>query len=213
MNETRKAHWDRVWSEKDETDTSWFQDRPGLSLGLIEAAGIRSGDAVIDVGGGASRLVDHLLERGFDNLAVLDLSAAALAQARRRLGERADRVRWLEQDVTRFRPARRYRLWHDRAVFHFLLEADERARYRAAMDRALAADGQAIIATFGPDGPTRCSGLPTVRYAAAELAAELGPGWRLLEHRAEAHRTPAGREQHFVFCRFARGPVPRGESR
>ncbi len=210
---TRKAHWDRVWSEKDETDTSWFQERPGLSLELIEAAGTRPGDAVIDVGGGASRLVDHLLDRGFGDLTVLDLSAAALAQARHRLGGRAHRVHWLERDATGFRAARRYRLWHDRAVFHFLLEADDRARYRAAMERAVAADGQVIIATFGPDGPMRCSGLPTVRYGAAELEAELGPAWSLLEQRAEIHRTPARREQHFVFCRFGRRPVPGGESR
>jgi len=209
----RKAHWERVWSQRADAETSWFQPTPVISLELIERAGVGPGDAVIDVGGGASRLVDHLLDRGFGDLTVLDLSAAALAQARRRLGERADRVHWLEQDVTGFCPARRYRLWHDRAVFHFLLEADERARYRAAMDRAVAGDGQAIIATFGPDGPTRCSGLPTERYGAAELGAELGPTWSLLEQRAEIHRTPAGREQHFVFCRFARKPVPSGESR
>lgn len=203
----RKAHWEKVWSEQDETATSWFQAAPDVSLELIARAGVRAVDAVIDVGGGASRLVDHLLERGFTDLSVLDVSAAGLARARQRLGERANGVNWIEADVTAFDPRRRYRLWHDRAVFHFLCDAADRAAYLAAMDAALAADGQAVIATFAPDGPLKCSGLNTLRYSAAALAAELGPGWRLLEARNERHRTPAGREQRFGYCRFDRGAV------
>jgi hypothetical protein len=208
----RKAHWERAWSLKNETETSWFQTAPELSLELIAAAGARPDDPLIDVGGGASRLVDHLLDRGFSDLTVLDISAAGLQRARRRLGARAQRVHWIEADVTTFRPQRSYRLWHDRAVFHFLLDAAERARYVAAMDTALTCDGQAVIATFGPDGPLRCSGLDTVRYGADDLAAVIGPGWRLAEQRSEAHRTPAGREQHFGYYRFARAPVPGPET-
>ena len=210
---TRKAHWDRVWSEKDENGTSWFQHRPGLSLELIEAAGVRPDEAVIDVGGGASRLVDHLLDAGFTDLAVLDIAAAGLARARRRLGDRAAGVDWIECDVTAFRSRRRYRLWHDRAVFHFLRDARDRARYVAAMDRALAPDGQAVIATFAPDGPLRCSGLDTERYSGGGLAAELGPDWALVEEREEVHRTPAGGEQLFGYYRFARAPDRPSESR
>jgi len=209
----RRAHWDRVWAERSETETSWFQDHPAISLALIERAGVRAGDPVIDVGGGASRLVDHLLERGFTDLTVLDISAAGLAQAQRRLGARASRVRWIEADVTAFAPARRYRLWHDRAVFHFLLERDERARYAATLDRALAADGRAVIATFGPGGPLRCSGLEIVRYAADGLAAELGAAWKLVGEQAELHRTPAGREQQFGYYCFERAEAARAESR
>ncbi|MEJ2382986.1 MAG: class I SAM-dependent methyltransferase [Xanthomonadales bacterium] len=213
MNEiARKAHWERAWSQKDETETSWFQTAPELSLELIAAAGARPDDPFIDVGGGASRLVDHLLDRGFSDLTVLDISAAGLQRARRRLGARAARVHWIEADVTTFRPQRDYRVWHDRAVFHFLLDAAERARYVAAMDAALASDGQAVIATFGPDGPLRCSGLDTLRYGAADLAAALGSRWRLLEERAEAHRTPTDREQRFGYYRFARAAVRAAET-
>ncbi len=209
----RKAHWERVWAERDESSTSWFQDRPDVSLGFIERSGLPRGEPLIDVGGGASRLVDHLLELGFTDLTVLDLAAAGLQRAQRRLGARAHRVHWIENDVTCFRPRRTYRLWHDRAVFHFLRDADDRARYVAAMDAALAVNGEAVIATFGPDGPLKCSGLETVRYGANELAAELGPRWRLVEELVEAHRTPAGREQQFGYYRFARGSVQASETR
>jgi trans-aconitate methyltransferase len=209
----RKTHWERVWSEKDEATTSWFQAAPLVSLDLIDRSGTQPGDPVIDVGGGASRLVDHLLDRGFTDVTVLDISAAGLQRAQRRLGERAAAVHWIEADATEFRPRRAYRLWHDRAVFHFLLDAADRARYLAVMDQALASDGQAVIATFGPDGPLKCSGLDTVRYSAGELAAELGSRWRLVEQRAEAHRTPLGREQHFGYGRFARAAMRGPETR
>ena len=209
----RRTHWERVWSKKDESSTSWFQAAPDVSLDLVERAGVRTADAVIDVGGGASRLVDHLLDRGFADITVLDISAAGLRQAQRRLGDRAGGVHWIEADVTVFRPERAYRLWHDRAVFHFLLDPAERARYLAVMDAALAPDGQAVVATFGPDGPRKCSGLDTVRYSAVELAAEFGPGWRLVDERAEAHRTPAGREQLFGYYRFSRASVRDSETR
>lgn len=209
----RKQHWERVWAEREETTTSWFQDRPEVSLGLIERSGVWRDDPLIDVGGGASRLVDHLLQLGFSDLTVLDVSAAGLQRARRRLGTRASAVHWLECDVTAFRPARTYRLWHDRAVFHFLRDPDDRACYLAALDAALTADGQAVIATFGPEGPLKCSGLDTVRYGAAELAAELGSGWRLVEECAETHYTPADRAQQFGYFRFCRAPVRVAETR
>jgi SAM-dependent methyltransferase len=209
----RKTHWERVWSKKDESSTSWFQAAPDVSLDLVGRAGVGAADPVIDVGGGASRLVDQLLDREFADITVLDISAAGLRQAQRRLGDRAGAVHWIEADVTTFRPERAYRLWHDRAVFHFLLDPAERARYLAVLDAALAPDGQAVVATFGPGGPRKCSGLDTMRYSAAELAAEFGPGWRLVEERGEAHRTPAGREQLFGYYRFGRAPVRGSETR
>lgn len=200
----RAAHWETVYAEHGETGVSWYQARPEVSLSMIEAAGIGPEDAIIDVGGGASRLVDHLLAAGYRNVAVLDIADRALRTATARLGPQAGRVDWIVADVTAWRPSRRFALWHDRAVFHFLTEAADRRAYVRTMDAALAPDGQAIIATFAPDAPPRCSGLPVVRYDAETIVAELGTRFRLIEQRREAHRTPAGRLQPFHYFRFAR---------
>lgn len=197
-----KQHWEEVYRQKSEDAVSWFQVHPDLSLELIRAAGAGPSDPLIDVGGGASRLVDHLLEAGHTDLTVLDISEAALERAGARLGSRALEVQWLVADVTRWRPERRYRLWHDRAVFHFLTEAAERAVYLANLRAALADGGSALIASFAPDGPERCSGLPVRRYSPESLASELGRGFRLTEHRAEQHITPAGRVQSFQYSVF-----------
>lgn len=202
----RKAHWEKVYRERRPEETSWHQDVPGASLELVANSGVRRSEPVIDVGGGASRLVDHLLALGFTDLSVLDLSARALEQARARLGEAASGVHWIEADITDFSPAREYRLWHDRAVFHFLTDPADRRRYVSTLLQALAPAGQLIVAAFAPDGPTRCSGLDIVRYDAGGLAAELGPGFRLEEERRETHLTPQGREQRFGFFRFRHTP-------
>ncbi len=156
------------------------------------------------MGGGASRLVDCLLDRGFTDLTVLDIAQGALARAQERLGDRARAVRWIEADVTRFEPSERREIWHDRAVFHFLTAARDRAAYRRTMIDSLVPGGHAIIATFGPHGPTRCSGLDVVRYSPADLLAALGPGWELVTEREELHRTPGGVEQQFVYGLFRR---------
>ncbi len=171
---------------------------------LIEQAGLDPADGIIDAGGGASRLVDHLLDRGFSDVTVLDLAHSALAHARRRLGERAEKVTWVEADATAWRPQRTYRLWHDRAVFHFLTEVADRDGYLQVLTAALAPCGCAVIATFGPAGPERCSGLPVVRYSPESLQETLGPGFRLVTTMAEEHRTPRGKPQDFVGCLFAR---------
>lgn len=204
QQDERKTHWERVYRDKSPLEVSWYQTAPTLSWELIRASGIAQDAPLIDVGGGASTLVDRLLEQGYSAVTVLDVSAQALAHAQRRLGERAGRVRWIESDITRFDPPQRYRLWHDRAVFHFLADAGDRVRYLAALGRGLEPGGQLIIGTFAPGGPERCSGLPIVQYDAARMQAELGDGYALQETRAEIHRTPAGKDQLFNFFRWVR---------
>jgi len=200
----RKQHWQEVYTGKAVHETSWHQANPVTSLSLIETATAGPAASLIDVGGGASLLVDHLLKAGYRDLTVLDIAQAALAQARRRLGPKADAVEWIESDVTEFEPGRTWTIWHDRAAFHFLTGAADRRRYVKVLNRALADGGQAIIAAFALDGPSRCSGLDVVRYDAASLAAELGAGFVLQEERFEVHWTPAGREQRFGFYRFSK---------
>lgn len=198
----RQEHWDQVYRTKGPQEVSWYQRRPDLSLALIAASGIGKDGGIIDVGGGASVLVDCLLEAGYGRLAVLDLSTAALAHARARLGERAAGIEWFEADVTTFDPPHRFGLWHDRAVFHFLTEAEDRRRYVAALRRTLQPGGTVIIATFAQDGPPKCSGLDVVRYDEPSIAAELGAEFSLLEVRHETHVTPWESEQRFIYFRF-----------
>jgi len=204
MTQTRKQHWETVYQDKSPLEVSWYQTRPTLSLELIASCDLNPAASVIDVGGGASTLVDHLLELGYRNLSVLDISASALAHARERLGERAGDVEWIEADVTEFVPPRTYELWHDRAVFHFLTEAADRRRYRELLERAVAPGGHLIIAAFAPDGPTMCSGLPICRYDAAGLMSEVGPDFKLVDERREVHVTPADKEQSFAFFHLKR---------
>jgi SAM-dependent methyltransferase len=199
-----RAHWEAVWGRLGEDQVSWYQPRPDVSLALVRRAGLPPSAGILDVGGGASRLVDLLLADGHDAVTVLDIAEPALARARARLGAEAARVRWVTADVTAWTPDRPYLLWHDRALFHFLGDARDRAAYLRVMGAAVAPTGQVIIGAFAPDGPERCSGLPVVRYDAAALAAALGSGWRLVEEVAEGHATPKGTLQRFQFGRFAR---------
>jgi len=198
----RKQHWDDAYSARPAEQVSWYQDKPALSLELIAHAAGDSRPSLIDIGGGASRLVDCLLDQGFGDLSVLDISTRALQAAQQRLGPRAADVNWICADVIGFRPTRRYAIWHDRAAFHFLVEPSERQAYVEVLRTALEPGGQVIIATFAVDGPPRCSGLDVVRYDAGTLAAELGGGFRLHEESAETHLTPAGRPQRFAYFRF-----------
>lgn len=197
-----KEHWERVYATKATDRVSWYQPHAEHSLQLIRGTGVPLAAPILDVGGGASTLVDDLLEAGYTGLTVLDLSAAALAAARRRLGDaRARRVQWIEADVTRAAlPRHGIEVWHDRAVFHFLTSADERHAYVEAVLRAVRPGGHVIVATFAEDGPEQCSGLPVVRYSAGALHAEFGAPFTLLRHEKEAHRTPAGVVQQFVYC-------------
>lgn len=198
----RSTHWDHVYATKGEAEVSWFQDSPAISLELIRAANPDPGASVIDVGGGASRLVDALLQHGYRDLAVLDLSAHALDAAKRRIGHAASMVDWIVADATTWQPAKAYDIWHDRAAFHFLTEARDRAAYVARLRSAVASGGHVIIATFAPDGPEKCSGLPVQRYDGASLAAELGPEFELIETRSETHHTPWNSTQAFQFSRL-----------
>ena len=200
----RTEHWNQVYQTNPPDDVSWFQARPTTSLKLIEACGVGKADGIIDVGGGASVLVDFLLDAGYSKLAVLDISAAALDHAKRRLGARAGAVDWLAADVTTFTPPRQFRLWHDRAVFHFLTDKADRQKYVEAMKRTLTPDGHAIIATFAIDGPEKCSGLSVCRYDAPAISAELGAEFQLVEQVNETHVTPWSTEQRFSYFRFAR---------
>ena len=196
----RDQHWEAVYSNEATDQVSWFQLHAASSLRLImESVGT---DAhVIDVGGGASVLVDNLLDAGYRNLTVLDLARSALATSQARLGERAQPVQWLVGDVTRVElPVAQYDVWHDRAVFHFLTDPDDRARYVAQMLKSIKPGGHVIVATFGPGAPLQCSGLDVVCYAPDALHAEFGAPFQLLKHETEIHQTPAGKEQEFVYC-------------
>lgn len=200
----RTAHWQAVYTSKAENEVSWFQQNPATSLRLIADAKPSADSSIIDIGGGASRLVDALRAQGFRSLAVLDISAAALAAAKARLGAASAAVDWIVADVTRWQPARSYDIWHDRAAFHFLTEAVDRNAYLDRLKSAVAPGGQVIIGTFALDGPEKCSGLQVQRYDAKRLAEVLGPMFELADHVAEAHRTPWGAIQHFQFSRFKR---------
>jgi SAM-dependent methyltransferase len=202
--EDRRSHWDALYAAKAPQEVSWYQVAPVTSLELIARAGKGPLARIIDVGGGASTLVDGLLDAGHRRVTVLDISARALARARGRLGARAADVTWLEADVTRWTPGQAFDVWHDRAVFHFLVGPEDRRDYLEAMTLALAPGGQAVIGTFAADGPDRCSGLPVRRYEPETLAKELGDDYRLLDSAHEDHRTPSGKLQRFQFSRFAR---------
>jgi hypothetical protein len=197
-----REHWARVYSTKAADSVSWYQAEPALSLEMIARAAAPPA-RVIDVGGGASYLVDRLLEKGY-RPAVLDIAAEPLDAVKARLGPEAKRVEWLVEDVTRFNPADTWDVWHDRAVFHFLTNSQDRDRYRQSVLRATRIGSSVIVATFGPDGPDRCSGLPTVRYAPEELHRELGSEFELVETAEENHATPGGSTQPFIYCRFLR---------
>ena len=196
-----KAHWETIYKTKQPHELSWFQPQATTSLALIRRAAPDHGAAIVDVGGGASMLVDGLVAAGYTHVTVLDLSPSALNVARQRLGAAASAVTWLEADVLSADLAPEgFDVWHDRAVFHFLISAADRARYVEQLCRSLKPGGYAVLATFAEDGPTRCSGLPVVRYSAAGLHRELGPAFRLVESVREEHVTPWGAKQAFVYC-------------
>ncbi len=198
----RAAHWNRVYGTRSERDVSWFEPLPAISLEMLELAGMTEESCVLDVGGGDSHLVDALVARGLDCLAVLDISGAALARAKARLGAHVETPVWIEADVASDWTLDPMDFWHDRAVFHFLTMPGERARYRQRLSRTLKPGGSAIIATFAPDGPESCSGLPVARYSPEQLADELGPAFELRNTRAHVHTTPWGSTQPFQYSRF-----------
>jgi SAM-dependent methyltransferase len=196
-----KDHWEQVYTTKSSSGVSWFQDHAQQSVELVRRAGVTRDASIIDVGGGASTLVDDLLNEGYARVAVLDLSEAALAASQFRLGQRAAAVSWLVGDITRVElPLHAYDVWHDRAVFHFLTSPREREAYRQAVLRAVKPGGHVIVATFAEDGPEKCSGLPVMRYSAQGLHAQFGASFTLLQQEGEEHRTPSGTVQKFIYC-------------
>lgn len=200
-----QAHWDGVYISKPHDTVSWYQPHSMISLDMIAQAGLPADGSLIDVGAGASALVDDLLALHRYRLTVLDIAPQALAVSQKRLGEQAAQVSWIVGDVTRVDlPAQAFDVWHDRAVFHFLTDAADRTAYVAQVARAVKPGGHVILATFASDGPEQCSGLPVVRYEPADLAAIFASAFTLVSSRRESHVTPAGRVQHFVYCDFVK---------
>lgn len=196
-----KSHWENVYQTKSVTQVSWFQERAEMSLQFIHGSGVAKDGHIMDVGGGASTLVDDLLREGYRNLTVLDISAAALQAAQTRLGGDAARVHWQEADITQVKlPQASVDVWHDRAVFHFLTDAEDRQRYVQTVLHAVKPGGHVIVATFAEDGPLQCSGLDIVRYRPETLHHEFGDAFRLLDSANETHHTPAGKDQRFIYC-------------
>lgn len=199
----RKQHWEQIYTSKVSDTVSWFQEHAEQSINLIHNTGLGKDAAIIDVGGGASKLVDDLVVEGYSDITVLDLSSSALAVAKQRLGKHANAIRWIEGDIIRVDlPLHRFDIWHDRAVFHFLTEATDRQSYVAQAMRAVRPGGYVIIATFGENGPEKCSGLPVAHYRPETLHAEFGDTFALIGYELEAHLTPSGSVQQFVYCNF-----------
>jgi ubiquinone/menaquinone biosynthesis C-methylase UbiE len=199
-----RDHWQSVYSEKDPTEVSWYERVPTASLQLIAAADLSRERPLLDVGGGASKLAGELLDRGYSDITVADISASALSKAQAQLGSSAKAIEWLEADVRSRDFARQYDLWHDRAAFHFMFDPKDQEAYLDTLQRTLKPGGHLVIATFGPDGPTRCSGLPVARYGSADLAERLGPGFQLISEALQVHDTPAGIHQQFLYAHFQR---------
>lgn len=200
---SQRGHWDDVYTAKAENALSWYQRHSSRSLAYVTAAASWA-SPIIDVGGGASTLVDDLLERGYADVTVLDIAEAGLAKAKARLGAQAARVKWIVADVRRWQPPGSYEVWHDRALFHFLTTAEDQAAYSATLRAATMPGATVIMATFAPDGPERCSNLPVQRYSAEALASLLGKPFVLVDEAVETHRTPGGTEQRFAYAVFRR---------
>jgi ubiquinone/menaquinone biosynthesis C-methylase UbiE len=196
-----KAHWEHIYKSKGVREVSWFQEHASQSIDLIKKTGVCPGAKIIDVGGGASTLVDDLLDEGYSEITVLDISGAALRRSQDRLGKRAPRVTWLELDITQAElNSNFFDVWHDRAVFHFLTRADDRHRYVQAVNRSVKTGGHVIVASFGPTGPERCSGLEVVRYSPETMHDEFGNDFELVDSTTQTHHTPFGTEQQFIYC-------------
>lgn len=202
----RAGHWDHIYDAAGADGVSWYQPHPAMPLVLIDEVRPGRDEPVLDVGGGASLLVDRLLRRGYTDLTVLDVSRQALELARQRLGESAGRVRWEHADLLTWSPGRRFALWHDRAVFHFLTDPADRATYRELAGIAVAPGGHLILGTFAADGPDSCSGLPVARYDPDALGAQFRPAFTPVASRREHHRTPAGADQPFTWLALRRAP-------
>lgn len=203
-----ERHWQQVYEEREPDQVSWFEAIPERSLALIGATGLPKDAGIVDVGGGASALARELLRAGYNDITVVDLSAVALEQAREDVGDRATDIDWVTTDVREHDFGRQFDLWHDRAAFHFMVEPSDRKAYLGTLGRALRPGGRLIIATFGPEGPTQCSGLPVTRYSADDLSAWLGAEFEREADELVAHETPSGNQQQFLYARFRRTAQP-----
>lgn len=198
----RVEHWQEVYKNKDLQEVSWYQEKPETSIALIQKANLDKSAAIIDVGGGNSRLVDYLLNLGYTNLSVLDISEAALKNAQKRLGEKAKQVNWILADVTDFKSDAKFDCWHDRATFHFLTNQEDIEKYRSLCNASIKPNGQLIVGAFSKKGPTKCSGLPTANYSADGLSSIFEPEFRAVDCFTKDHLTPSNKVQNFQFCVF-----------
>lgn len=202
----RKQHWENVYADKSPLEVSWYQQQPEISLHLIQNACVDNNAAIIDVGGGASTLVDHLYANGYKNIAVLDISEAALKHTQERLGSISNDIEWIISDITEYKASHPVDIWHDRAVFHFLTDESDRKKYIRALKKSLTPGGNLIIAAFAIGGPTRCSGLDIVQYDAGKMQVELGDDFQLVEQHSETHTTPSNASQAFTYYKFSYRP-------
>ena len=200
MRENLKEHWQHVYRTKQPNEVGWTQEVPSTSLEFIESFHLPKYASIIDIGGGDSKLVDHLLEQGYTNITVLDISEESLRKAQIRLGEKAKMVHWIEADIREFKPEKKYDLWHDRAAFHFLITNEELKKYLDMVRKAV--DGFIVVGTFSENGPLQCSGLPIKQYSDAQLSAQFSNGFCKLKCITEDHITPFNTKQNFVFCSF-----------
>ncbi len=197
----RRSHWENVYTTKGHDQVSWFREHLDTSLRMIVGTGVEKDAAIIDIGGGASTLVDDLLDHGFADVSVLDISSTAIATSKKRLGRRSSDVEWLVADITEVDlPAVHFDVWHDRAVFHFLTDPDDLRRYVELVNRSVKPGGHIIIASFGPNGPLKCSGLDVVRYSPVSMHDEFGDKFQLVSSVDETHDTPFGTTQEFIYC-------------
>lgn len=202
MSFDRKDHWENVYTKKSPLEVSWYQTHPAISLDLIASTGIDHSARIIDVGAGASVLVDKLLEAGYKDITVLDIASKAMDYAKERLGSRAQKVVWVVADITEFEPSQQYDLWHDRAVFHFLTDKTDRRKYVEALKKTLKPEGHLILSAFSLEGPPQCSGLSVERYDVEKMKKELGDEFEFITSKRESHVTPWQAEQEFIYCHF-----------
>jgi 2-polyprenyl-3-methyl-5-hydroxy-6-metoxy-1,4-benzoquinol methylase len=200
----RKDHWERVYKKLSSTEVGWYQAFAEKSLNLINNTCVGTDCRIIDVGGGTSKLAEHLLDQGYTKLTVLDISGNSIEKSKSQIGEKSNRIAWIAADITKYKFNEQYDVWHDRAVFHFLTEAEERKGYINSLNQALKLNGHLIIATFSLDAPPKCSGLNVVRYGPETLQKELGDNFNLIESITDKHVTPSGVPQNFIFCRFVK---------
>lgn len=202
LKRNQKQHWDSIYKKNKPDELSWYQDYPQLSLKLIGKTGVGLDAEIIDIGGGTSKLIGILVDQGFRKLTVLDISSESIEKAKSQFGDKSKQITWIEEDITSFNPPHSFDIWHDRAVFHFLTNINDRKKYIESVIRAVNSGGHMIISTFGLEGPPKCSGIKVVRYSAESLSEEFGNNFRLVESFSEVHDTPSKVQQNFIYCRF-----------